>query len=150
MKPDPRFLNQPKHFWANVRSISQHLGYTARGTGQIFVPSPEAIVQALRELGLGTCHIEGEDGKPTAIGDALVAYFAHRADLLNRLVEPRLMNAEQAAAAFKRVRRETKSKLPVPMNKQKGDKKKPAYLTAIVNMLIDHNIGGLRAVCNFI
>lgn len=27
------------------------------------------------------------------------------------------------------------------MNKQKGDKKKPAYFTAIVNMLIDANIG---------
>jgi len=29
------------------------------------------------------------------------------------------------------------------MNKQKGVKKKPAYLTAMVNMLIDANLGGL-------
>ena len=28
MKPDPRFLNQPKSFWANVRTISQEVGYT--------------------------------------------------------------------------------------------------------------------------
>jgi hypothetical protein len=42
------------------------------------------------------------------------------------------------------MRQHTKSKLSVPMNTQKGDKKKPAYLTAIVNMLIDANIGGLE------
>lgn len=143
MKPDPRFLYQPKHFWANVRSISQHLGYTARGTGQILVPQLDAIVRALGELGLGTGHVVATDGRPTAFGDALLAYFVHRAETLNNFVEPRLMNAAQAAAAFKQVRRVTKSNLPIPMNKQKGDKRKPAYLTAIVNMLIDANIGGL-------
>ena len=50
MKPDPRFLNQPTHFWANVRTISQHVGYTARGTGQILVPDLAVIVKALGEL----------------------------------------------------------------------------------------------------
>ena len=41
MKPDQRFLKQPKHFWASVRTISQQVGYTERGTGRIRVPSPE-------------------------------------------------------------------------------------------------------------
>lgn len=143
MKPDPRFLNQPKHFWANVRSISQHVGYTARGTGQILVPNLAVIVKALGELNLGTAHIVNAGGKTTATGASLVAYFAYRADLLTNFVQPCLMNAKQAAKAFARVQKATKCKLPVPMNKQKGDKKKPAYLTAIVNMLIDANIGGL-------
>jgi len=141
MKPDVRFINLPKPFWANVRSISQHVGYTARGTGQILVPDLGVIVKALGELNLGTAHIVDSDGKPTAIGASLLAYFAYRADVLNNLVEPRLMNAEQAAEAFVRVQKTTRSKLPVPMNKQKGDKKKPAYLTAMVNMLIQANIG---------
>ena len=30
------------------------------------------------------------------------------------------------------------------MNKQKGDKKAPAYMTAIVNMLIEANAGGMK------
>ena len=36
MKPDPRFLKQPKSFWANVRTISQEVGYTEppRATGR--------------------------------------------------------------------------------------------------------------------
>jgi hypothetical protein len=142
LKPDPRFLNQPKHFWANVRSVSQHVGYTARGTGQILVPDMSMILKALRELSLGTSHIVA-DGKPTEIGASLVAYFAYRAELLNKFVEPRLMDAERAAAAFAQVQAATKSKLPIPMNKQKGEKKQPAYLTAMVAMLIDANIGGL-------
>lgn len=144
MKPDPRFRNQPKHFWANVRSISQHVGYTARGTGQILIPDLAAILKALDELGLGITHIVDANGNPTRMGMSLVAYFGHRADLLNRHVKPRLMNAEQAAKAFARVRAATKSKLPIPMNKQKGSKKTPAYLTAMVAMLIDANIRGLQ------
>lgn len=143
MKPDPRFINQPKHFWANVRTISQHVGYTARGTGQILVPDLAIIADALKELELSTGHVFDAAGKPTALGASLLAYFAYRADVLNTFVEPRLMNADEAAAAFKRVQKSTKSKRAVTMNKQKGDKKKPAYLTAIVGMLIEANINGL-------
>jgi len=125
MKPDPRFVNQPKHFWANVRSISQYVGYTARGTGKIRVPDLGAIVAALDALGLGTTHVVDGDGRPTELGASLAAYFAYRADALNRLVAPRLMDAAQAAKAFGRVRKLTKSKLPVPMNKQKGTRGSP-------------------------
>lgn len=143
MKADPRFLNQPKHFWANVRSISQHAGYTARGTGQIHVPDLSVVVESLTELGLSAAHVVDEGGKATTLGTNLLQYFAYRADVLNKFVEPRLMNADQAAAAFDKVLASTKSTRAVTMNKQKGDKKKPAYLTAIVGMLIEANIDGL-------
>jgi len=143
VNPDPRFLNRPKHFWANVRSISQQVGYTARGTGQILVPDLARIAGALNELELGVAHVIDAGGKPTALGAALASYFAYRADVLNTSVEPRLMDPKRAAEAFDRVRKATKSKLPIVMNKQKGKKKKPAYLTNIVNMLIDANAGGV-------
>lgn len=141
MTPHPRFQNQPKHFWANVRTISQQVGYTARQTRQILVPDLDAIVRALKKVNLGQAHVVDRDGRPTALGDSLLCYFTYRADLLNKVVEPLFMNAEEAAEAFAKVRQGTNSKLPVPMNKQKGEKKKPAYLTAIVNMLIEANIG---------
>jgi hypothetical protein len=143
MIADNRFLKLPKHFWANVRSISQHLGYTNRKTKQIKVHDLADIVTALGEIGLGTGHVIDGAGEPTKIGQMLVAYFAYRADVLNTFVEPRLMDAAKAAAAYKAVRKESGSKLPVVMNKQKGDKKKPAYLTNIVNWLIDANTGGV-------
>ena len=48
MTPDPRFVNLPKHFWANVRTISQRIGYTLRGgTGQILVPTADQIRQCM-------------------------------------------------------------------------------------------------------
>jgi hypothetical protein len=144
VKPDPRFLRQPHHFWANVRSISQHAGYTARGTRQILVHDLPAVAESLESLGLCTDHVVGDSGAPTVLGATLVEYFRYRADTLNTFVRPRLMNARQAAAAFAKVRRATKSARAVPMNKQKGDKRKPAYLTAIVGMLIEANIGGIE------
>lgn len=143
MKPDPRFLKQPKHFWANVRSLSQHLGYTNRKTKQIKVYDLAAIAKALGELGLATGHVADGAGKPTGLGQAIIAYFAYRAEVLNTFVEPRLMDATKAAATYERVRKDTGSKLPVVMNKQKGKKKKPAYLTNIVNWLIDANADGI-------
>lgn len=147
MKPDARFLNQPRHFWANVRSISQHAGYTARGTGQIRVPDLSVIVESLEKLGLSTGHVIDNGGKATKLGATLVKYFKHRADVLNKFVEPRLMDGKQAADAFAKVQRDTNSTRAITMNKQKGDKKKPAYLTGIVSMLIEANIDSLP--CDF-
>ncbi|MEK6701945.1 MAG: hypothetical protein AABZ53_06765 [Planctomycetota bacterium] len=143
MKPDPRFLNQPKHFWANVRSLSQHLQYTNRKTKQIKVHDLLAIVRALGELGLAAVHVSDDAGKPSGIGQSLVDYFAYRAEVLNTFVEPRLMDAAKAAAAYEKVRAVTASKLPVVMNKQTGKKKRPAYLTNMVNWLIDASTRGV-------
>jgi hypothetical protein len=52
MKANVDFQKQPKHFWANVRTISQHIGYTVRGRSEIKVPNQVEIIQALGELGL--------------------------------------------------------------------------------------------------
>jgi hypothetical protein len=49
------------------------------------------------------------------------------------------MKAKEAETLFYRTRKQLNSTTPIPMNKQKGSKKKPAFLTAIVNMLVDAN-----------
>ncbi len=142
MKANPRFVNKPTSFWAHVRSISQQLGYTDRKTSQIRIPSIASIATALEELGLGNRHLVSQTGRPTALGRELIGYFEHRANVLNNEVEARLMNAEQAARMFHEVQERTGSQLPVSMNKQKGEKKKPAYLTGIVNMIVEDNLDG--------
>jgi hypothetical protein len=58
-------------------------------------------------------------------------------------VEPRLMDKDKARALFEKMRVRFSPKIPIPMNKEKGEKKAPAYLTAIVNMLIEANAGGM-------
>lgn len=141
MKPDSRFVGLDKAFWAHVRSISEEIGYTDRGTKAIKVPSLQELAEALSRLALCSAHLAMADGTPTEFGQRLQAYFQYRAETLNRQVHPLLMNAKIAEALFKKVRKDLRSTTPIPMNKQKGKKKKPAFLTAIVNMLIDAHRG---------
>jgi len=143
VKPDVRFQKMPKHFWANVRTISQHIGYTVRGAGEIKVPTIAEVIQALEALELNTKHVADGEGRPTDFGQLLVAYFQHRGKVLNSFVEPRLMDAKQARQEFENLRRKLRPQCPLPMNKQKGKKKAPAFLTGIANMLIEANAAGM-------
>lgn len=139
MKPNERFLNQPRHFWANVRTIGQVVGYAAGG--KVTVPKFEEVKGAYHELKLKHTHLFTDVGKMTELGQTLFDYFAFRAATLNDFVEPRLMNAEQAKEVFEGLLKELKPKRPIPLNKQKGEKKAPAFLTGIVNMIVEANIG---------
>ena len=152
MKPDERFLNKPPNFWANIRTISEQVGYTKKegrkkGIRQICVPTFPQMKEALKAISLKTTHIITEQGQPTELGESLSAYFEYRAEVLNRFVEPRLMNAKEAKAVFTQQRRALKPKCHLPMNKQKGKKKAPAYFTGLINMLIEANISGQE--CNY-
>ncbi len=73
----------------------------------------------------------------------LGAYFKYRADTLNNEVEPLLMDAAEAKKQFNALHKKLKPKCPLPLNKQKGKMKAPAYLTGMVNMLIEANCNGL-------
>jgi len=147
MKPDKKFLDLPKDFWAHVRLISEHNGYTARGTHQIKIPSIEDQIRSLKALGMSTKKIMDKSGGPSPFGQRLGNYFVFRANVLNRIVEPLLLDNQAAKALFTSVRRSLNSKIDIPMNKQKGKKKKPAYLTGMVNMIIHNRCKGQE--CDF-
>jgi hypothetical protein len=143
MKANPVFLKQPKSFWANVRSLSEQLGYTRRGTGQVRVPTVAELKLGLEQIGLGSLHVVDKDGNATDLGKRLIDYFQFRADVLNNHVRNHLMDVKKAATTFGKLRKKLKPKCPIPMNKQKGTMKAPAYFTGIINMLIEANAGGL-------
>jgi hypothetical protein len=143
MRPENKFLDQPKHFWANVRSISQHLGYTERGTGRIKVHSLTEMADALTHLGLKATHIVGDDRKATKLGANLIGYFQHRANVLYEVARPNLMDVAKARTLYRQLKEKLRPKWPVPMNKQKGEKRSEAYFTGIVNILIESNSEGL-------
>lgn len=143
MKANKLFLNQPKHFWANVRSISQHLGYTERRTDRVKVPTIEEMQTALREIGLSSTHLFTARKRVTTLGHKLGDYFAYRADVLNNHVRPRLMTVTQAQEIFAQLKAKHHLQCPLPLNKQKGEKKAEAYLTCIVNILIEAYAEGL-------
>lgn len=146
MKADPKFAALPKSFWAAVRSVSQEVGYTIRGEDQVKVPTMGEIRQSFENLGLNPEHI-GNERNPTELANTLVAYYEHRARILNKFVEPRLMDVKRAKGEFDSLRKKLKPSCPIPLNKQKGRKRAPAYFTGIVNMLIEAHSNGLS--CNY-
>lgn len=136
-------MMQPKEFWANVRTISQEIGYTERRQGTIKIPLLAAVKAKFAALGLSTNHIASNDNQLTGFGVLLFQYFEYRARILNVVVQPYLMNKEAAEIEFNRIKNQLNPQCPLPMNKQKGDKKNYAFLTGMVNMLIEQNIGDL-------
>lgn len=156
MQPNRDFSNCTKEFWANIRTISQEVGYTVKPkrqkgvkgqAGPIKVPTLAEIMAGLESLDLSTSHLVGPTAKATKLGEQVIAYFDFRADALNRVVEPLLMNADQAREVYDNLQSTLNVQRPVPMNKQSQEKKKPAYFTGIINMLIESNLGGLP--CNY-
>ena len=101
MKPDSRFQGLPKYFWANIRTISQQIGYTDRATSSILVPSQDQIKSALAELQLSTKHLFDPGGNLTEFGLKLTEYFSFRAQAINQTVRPLLMDARQAGTLWR-------------------------------------------------
>lgn len=97
----------------------------------------------MRKLDLLSYHLVQND-KPTKFAETLLAYFAFRADVLNNTVQHQLMDKVAAKAMYERLLGLQKYKLVAAMNKQKGEKKQVAYLTAMVNMLIETNAEGIE------
>jgi hypothetical protein len=106
-----------------------------------------AETPGFESINLTAKHLVKGDGEATDLGKQVVDYFEYRADVLNRTVEPLLMDATAAVALYTKLQGELKSSASVPMNKQSEEKKKPAFFTGIINMLIDANIEGLP--CNY-
>ncbi len=57
------------------------------------------------------------------------------------------MDKAAAQAEFRRLKARLRPKCPLPMNKQKGKKRNYAFLTGMVNMLVEANIGD--APCDY-
>lgn len=141
MKPNHIFQHCGKPFWATVKSLSEEIGYSKKG--QIIVPNLHDVVTAFERLNLhsGTI-ISPLNQNPTDFFLLLQKYFHYRAHVLTEYVQPKLMNLEQARIVFDGLKRSLDPKCPLPMNKQKGEKRVEAFLTCIVNMTIESHIQG--------
>lgn len=78
-------------FWAFIKYISEKLGYTERGTGNVKVYS-------LREV-QNLCQRNGINASRELIQDAC-EYIQMRAEILNNFVEAMLMDAAMAKEEF--------------------------------------------------
>jgi hypothetical protein len=158
VKPDPRFSGKDLEFWSYVRLCSQHLGYTekkqpknkiatqsrennpknASGVAAHTLPQLRA---ALEQLGFLSTKLQDPSGTISNFGRDLEAYFSYRAELLNQTVRSQLMDRSQAETEFLKLKSRLDPHCPLPTNKQKGEKRNYAFLTGIVNMLLEQHLG---------
>ena len=162
MKPNSTYLRQPPEFWADVRTIGEVCGYT-RPTGgyemppeslpkakrkrktEIRIPSIEEICTGYESHELATDHICDDEKVATEYGERLLDYFELRSASLQEVGDKQLMNAEDAAAVYNDlVKQSPNITSPEPMNKQKGGMKEPAYLTAITNHILAREAPGYQ------
>lgn len=136
MIPKSKFLGQSHEFWANVKLISQEIGYTDRKSSDIKIPTLEEIQATYTKLSLDPKRII-INNKPTKFGKLLTDYFKYRSRILSEFAQNNLMDKKEAQKLYSKLKKELAPKCPLPMNKQKGAKRKPAYYTCIVNMLIE-------------
>ncbi len=134
MQPNKEFQKQPRSFWAQVKLISMTLGYSKGDKFKTY--TVEELALCLQKLGLDSTHLL-TSGKATKEGELLVAYFVFRANALETLAQPNLMNREQAKVEFDKIVSRNKHTLVAPFNKQKGEKRHQAYLTGMINMLTE-------------
>ncbi len=145
MQANPEFRSLDKAFWAHARTVSEIGGYTRQS--QVRAYSPDEIIQVLSQAGFNTNYLLSNNAGATPLLQRLAAYFAYRASILNDVIRPYLMTAEQASEVFHEHYARLRPVRLSPMNKQTGLKKQPAYLTGLVNMLIEAHLGDLP--CNY-
>lgn len=147
MKANRIFENQTLEFWANIKLLNQRLGYTIKKSkknpdGGFVVPTIEQIRLVFADEGLSTARLIHNE-EFTDFGQLVVDYMEYRGELLTKEVEPNLMNVKQARELFYEMKDKINPKCPLPLNKQKNEKRDHSYLTGLVNMIIECNKGDL-------
>lgn len=122
------FKGQPSEFWAKVRFISQELGYTKRRADAIRTYSVDEIVNLFLENG---------DQIDIAEAEELSKYSEMRCEAVHE-ARNYLMDAKQAEEVYAQVSKKISWAIvpfSAPMNKQKGEKRNVAFLTALVDLI---------------
>lgn len=144
MKANDLFLNKPLEFWANIRLLNQKLGYIERKSKSN--PHPKGIVPTIEDVKriysqecLDYSRLVDNNDKWTLFGAEMINYFKYRNSAL-QIIKDNLMNCEEAKRLFHQLKDDLKPTCPLPMNKQTGRKNDFAFLTGIVNMLIESSL----------
>ena len=146
MRAFEEFRDEDLGFWAHVKLVSERLGYSLRN-GRA---APELrrfevgqVADCLESIGLSAAHLRSEDGVSTELCERLCSYMNRRADMITNVIQPNLMDRAAARVEYERLFNEVPSERTVKMNKQSGDKRHPSYLSEIVNLITERELGGV-------
>lgn len=134
MKANVQYLERDSSFWAYVKLISENLGYSKRGSGELRFYSIEEVINKLQELDV---NFEIE-----VIEDVL-NYLNYRATVLNTFVKHQFMNKDIAKEGFRELalyHTENNFICSLPLNKQKNEKRDYSYFTGIINIITEKTL----------
>lgn len=143
MKANNLYLSQKQNFWGYIRFLGDRLGYSSKKAG-IYTYSAEQIKECLAEYNLTI------DSKTLV---QIIDYINYRKEILTTFVKPHLMDLKEAEKRYYNLKKELKTQeniylSPQPMNKQKGDKRKPAFFTCAINLLTENAINQFNSINN--
>lgn len=154
MKANDKFLNKPLDFWSNIKLLNQKLGYIQKKTKAN--PNPKSIIPTINQV-KKVFKGEGLDYSSLVVnnhwthwGDEMIEYLICRDEML-QMIKSNLMRQCEAKSEYERLLAELQpTTCPLPMNKQKGDKKGYAFLTCMVNILIESTLKKYgHKICNY-
>lgn len=133
MKSNIKFTNQPSEFWSYVKLIPTKLGYSRNDNLLTYtVKDCHQLFNSLNinyDLSMLTLAIE---------------YLNYRSEILTSYVKNRLMNAKSAEDSLNKLILQIPDidnyRCALPMNKQKGDKRKLAFFTCIINIITEQTL----------
>ena len=142
MKANLNFVNKDISFWANVRAVSEAVGYTNKESKKVLIYETENILKAIEKFKLKKELYFNDKMVPTKLTKDVCEYSDYRANILNNTVRNNFLNKDTAKELFEQLYQKHNPQCPIPMNKQKGDKKAPSYFTAMINILIEYELQG--------
>lgn len=134
MKANELFVDRDSSFWAYVKLISENLGYSKRGSGQVRTYNLKEVITKLQELGINYELDVIED---------VIDYLDYRSDVLNNFVKHQFMNKDIAREAFRSLasfHTENSYTCSLPLNKQKHEKRDYSYFTGIINIITERTL----------
>lgn len=132
MEANETFLNRDPDFWGYAKLISEKLGYSKKGL--VLSYTKDNILKKLNTL-----DVVIEDKMLNDVID----YLDYRAVLLNDEVKALFMDAEKSKKIFNELRsyhKENEFTCPLPLNKQKGEKRDFSFFTGIINILTEKHL----------
>lgn len=105
----------------------------------------EDVIRTFQKRDIAYDHIYQEERLlMTDLGRDVLLYLNKRSQIIEEIVQPSLMDRDEAKEEFDRIRERVNPDCHLPMNKQKGEKRHHMYMTCIVNMLTEEVLGGIH------